>query len=111
MPIVNVDAMRQSFFRDAGAKYHELVFYPSPQIGSSRSPRQTRPRITLFNLNTQAGPVVLEIPPATGAVLFGSLNDAWQVPALDFGPAGEDQGKGGQYLLLPPGYVKPVPAG
>lgn len=54
---------------------------------------------------------MLDLPPAVGAGLFGSLNDAWQEPQADVGPNGTDQGKGGKYLLLPPGYTDNVLAG
>jgi hypothetical protein len=43
--------------------------------------------------------------------LFGTLLDAWQVPRADVGPEGEDQGKGGKYLLLPPDFKGGPPAG
>jgi hypothetical protein len=29
----------------------------------------------------------------------------------DAGPSGADAGKGGKYLILPPGYASPVPEG
>jgi hypothetical protein len=64
-----------------------------------------------FNFNTKEGAVVLVIPPAAGAGLFGTLLDAWQVPLADVGPEGEDQGKGGKYLLLPPDFKGDAPAG
>src|SRR4029079_4952341 len=34
-----------------------------------------------------------------------------QSPLEDVGPAGVDQGKGGKYLILPPGYSGTVPDG
>jgi hypothetical protein len=37
--------------------------------------------------------------------------DAWQTPLEDVGPKGVDKGKGGKYLLLPPGYTGSIPAG
>lgn len=43
--------------------------------------------------------MVLEFP-GVGAGLFGSIMDAWQIPLADVGPAGDDEGKGGKYLLL-----------
>jgi hypothetical protein len=52
---------------------------------------------------------VLEVPPAVGAELSGSLIDAWQAPLVDVGPTGADAGAGGTYLLLPPGHA-PTPA-
>jgi len=58
------------------------------------------------------GPVVLEVP-ARGekASLYGQIVDAWQLTLADVGPAGVDQGAGGKYLLLPPGYDRAVPDG
>jgi hypothetical protein len=61
------------------------------------------------------GPLVFEAPPQ----LQGILLDAWQRPIPvdggkffgDVGFAGPDAGKGGKFLLLPPGYNGPVPEG
>jgi hypothetical protein len=30
MPIVSVDVMRQAFFRDAGAKYGDIIYFSKP---------------------------------------------------------------------------------
>jgi hypothetical protein len=57
------------------------------------------------------GPVVLESPPADEGVINGAIMDAWQVPLEDVGPAGVDEGKGGKYLVLPPGCKDTVPDG
>jgi len=112
MPIVSVYAMRQAFFRDAKANYNDVVFLSTPSDWKFQT---TTPNITTryvyFNFNTKEGPVVVEIPPAVEAGLFGSLLDAWQVPLADVGPEGEDQGKGGKYLLLPPDFSGNPPAG
>jgi hypothetical protein len=54
---------------------------------------------------------VVIIPPSFEAGLFGTLLDAWQVPLVDVGPKGEDQGRGGKYLLLPPDFKGDVPTG
>jgi hypothetical protein len=55
---------------------------------------------------------VLEVPPASDkGVLYGQVVDAWQETIAAVGPSGEDKGKGGKYLFLPPGYDKPVPGG
>ena len=37
--------------------------------------------------------------------------DAWQTALEDVGPAGVDKGKGGKYLILPPGYNGTPPDG
>ena len=53
------------------------------------------------------GPTVVEVPPG----LLGAFNDMWFRYAGDVGPAGPDKGKGGSYLVLPPGYQGDVPDG
>jgi hypothetical protein len=61
------------------------------------------------------GPLVMEAPPE----LQGILMDYWQRPIPvdggkffgDVGLAGPDGGKGGKFLLLPPGYKGAVPEG
>ena len=112
MPIVSMNAMRQAFFRDAKAKYNDIVYWsePSDWRNQTTTPNGTV-RYVYFNFNTKTGPVVVEIPPAVEAGLFGSLLDAWQTPLIDVGPRGEDQGKGGKYLLLPPDFKGEAPSG
>ena len=39
------------------------------------------------------------------------MDDCWQAAIEDVGPAGVDKGKGGKYLILPPGYNEKVPDG
>jgi hypothetical protein len=54
------------------------------------------------------GPVVLELPAAAnGNSFLGTIADAWQLPLTDVG----FEGKGGKYLVLPPGYAGKVPPG
>ena len=55
--------------------------------------------------------MVLEIPPAGDGSITGSIDDGWQTALEDVGPAGVDKGKGGKYLILPPGYKDKVPDG
>ena len=58
------------------------------------------------------GPVVVEIPPADADhVIVGSFDVAWQNALADVGPAGADKGKGGKYLITPPGYKDKAPDG
>ena len=58
-------------------------------------------------LDTKDGPLVVEVPPQ----VLGMINDFWGRYVCDLGRAGPDQGQGGKYLLLPPGYTGEVPAG
>ncbi len=55
----------------------------------------------------QDGPTVIEIPPG----MLGFLDDAWQRFVGNMGVTGPDKGKGGKYLVLPPGYTGKVPSG
>ncbi len=57
--------------------------------------------------NTKDGPLVIEAPPNT----LGFIDDFWCRYVIDIGRAGPDKGKGGKYLLLPPGYTREVPDG
>jgi hypothetical protein len=53
------------------------------------------------------GPTVVEVPPG----MLGMVDDAWMRFVGNFGVAGPDRGKGGKYLVLPPGYTGEVPEG
>jgi len=53
------------------------------------------------------GPLVMETPPG----MLGAFNDSWFRYIADIGPFGEDKGKGGKYLILPPAYVGEIPEG
>ncbi len=53
------------------------------------------------------GPVVVEVP----AMMLGGFSDMWQTEVAGIGPTGEDKGKGGKFLLLPPGYSGNIPDG
>ena len=58
-------------------------------------------------LDLKDGPVVVEVPPG----VLGLADDMWMHYIVDLGLAGPDNGKGGRYLFLPPGYDGPVPEG
>src|SRR4249920_3404157 len=112
MPAVNFDRLYQSMARAAGA-WNQVAYW-------SRLPDWKNQTLTpnpdviylmpIFNTR-EVGPMVLEIPPADDGVINGTVMDAWQVPLEDVGPAGVDKGKGGKYLILPPGYAAAVPDG
>ena len=53
------------------------------------------------------GPTVVDVPPG----MLGVFNDAWFRYTGDIGPFGQDKGKGGKYLVLPPGYEGEVTEG
>jgi len=110
MPLVNFDAMRQAYLRDAGAKYNDVIYWSKPSDWKNQvTTPNASTNYVMFFVNLKEGPVVVEVPPASDASLFGTLIDAWNVPVMDVGDAGEDRGKGAKYLLLPPAYkAQPV---
>ena len=61
--------------------------------------------LAFFDLSD--GPLVLETPTDS----LGIVDDMWFGWITDFGLPGADRGRGGTYLLLPPGYDGPVPEG
>lgn len=61
--------------------------------------------------NVKNGPIVIEVPPAQGGSIAGNIVNVWQMPLEDAGPEGADKGRGGKYLILPPGHKGNVPAG
>jgi len=61
---------------------------------------------TFLDLKTD-GPTVIESPPN----VLGILDDMWMRYLGDVGNAGPDKGKGGKFLILPPGYKGDVPDG
>ena len=52
-------------------------------------------------------PIVVPTPPN----VLGFIDDHWFKYVTDFGNAGPDKGKGGRFLILPPGYEGEVPEG
>jgi len=56
-------------------------------------------------LELKNGPVVIESSPG----VLGVVNDFWFRYVTDLGNAGPDKGKGGKYLVVPPGYQGELP--
>jgi hypothetical protein len=113
MPAISIREFQESAFKDYGISWNDVVLWSKPA-----TPRQELitannqvPYLLTF-LNLRQGPVVVEIPAAGAkAQLFGSFVDNWQAPIVDVGPSGTDEGRGGKYLFLPPGYSEPIPDG
>jgi hypothetical protein len=112
MPAVNFDRMLQAAIQNGGAA-NQVIYWSRP-VNSKNQTLTPNPDTIYFNpfYDTTNGPMVLEIPPAEGdSSITGSIDDAWQNALEDVGPAGVDKGKGGKYLITPPGYDEKVPAG
>ena len=107
IPVVNQAGMRDSL-REFGPDNQTDVLWEG--LVDPRSVELTANDNTIYNfiwIDTKKGPLVVEVPPK----VLGGVNDFWYRWVADVGITGEDQGQGGKYLVLPPGYEGEVPAG
>jgi hypothetical protein len=107
LPAVSVEAFRKSYV-DFGPVNQTVLI--SEQLLDARSlflTANTTTPYTVLYLDTNTGPLVLEIPPE----VLGPIDDAWFRWVSDVGITGPDKGEGGKYLLLPPNYTGAVPDG
>ncbi len=115
MPAVNYDRMYQAMVHaaKAGEGSNKVVYWSGlfDWKNQTLTPNPDSIYLMPFFNTKDVGPVVLEIPPADAGSITGSVDDCWQTALEDVGPAGLDKGKGGRYLILPPGYKDSVPGG
>src|SRR5580765_1921549 len=108
MPAVNYYLMYQEMVNNVGGGFHQILYW-SRLLDSKNQTLTPNPDVIYLMpfFNTKdVGPVVLEIPPADDGVFNGSVMNYWLAAIEDVGPGGVDKGKGGKYLILPPGYDK-----
>jgi hypothetical protein len=113
MPAVNYDLMLQEMLTKTEGKVNQIVYWSRPLDWRNQTLTPNPDAIyfmTFFNTR-EAGPIVLDIPPAEGGSLAANIDNIWQMPLEDAGPEGADKGKGGRYLILPPGYKDRPPEG
>ena len=112
MSAVNFDLMVQAT-KKAGGDYNQITYWPALLDWKNQTitPNPDVIYVMPFVNTKEVGPMVLEIPPADTGTVVGSVMDRWQMAMDDVGPAGLDKGKGGKYLILPPGYKEKIPAG
>jgi hypothetical protein len=107
MPGASVYAIREGLKSQGADNQTVLVF---ETLMDSKSLFLTGNSETVYHLmwlDLRGGPLVIESPPN----VLGIIDDHWFKYVGDVGNAGPDQGKGGKYLLLPPGYSGQVPSG
>ena len=112
MPAVNFELMCQAMLH-AKSSFNQIVYWSRLPDWKNQTLTPNPDAIYLMPfINTKdVGPVVLEVPPADEGSITGSIDDAWQTAVEDVGPAGVDKGKGGKYLILPPGFKEKAPDG
>jgi len=108
MPGASTEALRVGMASE-GADNNQtvLIFEDLMDSHSLFLTGNTESIYNLMWLDTKAGPLVIETPPN----ILGIIDDHWFEYVGDVGNAGPDKGKGGKYLLLPPGYEGDVPEG
>lgn len=107
IPIVNQAGMRDSM-RQFGPDNETDVIWEN--LVDSKTVELTANDNTVYSfiwLDTHKGPLVVEIPP----MVLGLIDDFWYHWVADVGITGADQGKGGKFLILPPGYQGEIPEG
>ncbi|CAM2866054.1 DUF1254 domain-containing protein [Prescottella defluvii] len=108
VPGASLVAMRRGF-RSVGIDGLGTIAYTDPRANSGSyflTPNTETTYATMF-FDLRDGPVVIE-PPAESLCV---VDDFWFRYVADMGIAGPDQGKGGKYLFLPPGYQGEEPDG
>jgi hypothetical protein len=113
MPAVNYDLMLQEMLTKTQAKVGQVIYWGRPLDWHNQTLTPNPDALYFITfVNTKDGPVVLDLPPGNDNGSFnGNIVTLWQMPLADAGLLGTDKGKGGKYLILPPGYKEKIPAG
>jgi hypothetical protein len=113
MPAVNYDLMLQEMLTKTAGKVGQVIYWGRP-LDAKNQTLTPNPDALYFMafFNTKDGPVVLDLPPGDADGSFnGNIVTVWQMPLEDAGLLGVDKGKGGKFLVLPPGYKEKAPNG
>ncbi|MEW6996982.1 DUF1254 domain-containing protein [Colwelliaceae bacterium BS250] len=109
LPAMNVSSMRRGMDDLVGTESNTLAIWKDRIDYHAKISTANSDVIYAFNWLDlkKEGPMVLDMPPK----LQGLMDDMWHRPLSDIGGAGPDRGKGGKFLVLPPGYEGEVPEG
>lgn len=111
MPAAGIVDIMLATKRDLGGDIGDVVYFSKPMVSRHGflTANNNVPYVIAL-LSTKDGPIVVDVPPADEKTsYFGTFVNAWDTPIADVGPPGDDKGKGGKYLFLPPGYDGEVP--
>jgi hypothetical protein len=107
IPIVNQVAMRNTLREYGPVNTTDAIWENRVDSKTVELTANDNVVYSFIWLDTSKGPLVVEIPPD----VLGLIDDMWYRWVADVGITGEDRGKGGKYLVLPPGYTGDVPDG
>ena len=109
-PALSAHGLMKGWVRDYGMRDSSDIFVTANRLDSSALilTGNTESLYSFIVLDLKAnGPTVIEVPPG----VMGPIDDHNFLFLADVGPTGQDKGKGGKYLILPPGYEGNVPDG
>ena len=109
-PALSAHGMMKGWVRDLGMRDSSDILVTANRLDSTPLilTGNTESLYSFFVLDLKAnGPTVIEVPPG----VMGPMDDHNFLFLADVGPTGQDKGKGGKYLILPPGYEGDVPDG
>ena len=107
MPAASVFAVCEGVDK-AGVKRNEVIGM-TEDLMDARSLFLTPNATTVYVfacVDLKGGPIVVHVPPN----VLGPVDDAYFRYVTDVGMTGPDQGKGGKYLFVPPGYTGNLPS-
>jgi hypothetical protein len=105
MPAASLSAMREGL-RSIGVNNRTVAIFEDMMDARSLCLTANTESVYLTGwLDLTDGPIVVETPPS----VLGFVDDFWFHYVTDMGNAGPDGGKGGKFLLLPPGYPNDAP--
>ncbi|HEY8337942.1 MAG TPA: DUF1254 domain-containing protein [Tardiphaga sp.] len=107
LPAVNMAGLREGLLQVGPANTTIPTFDALMDARSLFLTANANVAYTWIWINLHDGPLVAEVPP----MVLGMIDDFWFRYVTDIGVVGPDKGKGGKYLLLPPGYKGEVPEG
>ncbi|MGB5414540.1 MAG: DUF1254 domain-containing protein [Polyangiales bacterium] len=109
LPVVSLYTQMRAEAEGGAVESHQVLFHE--ELADAKARFLTTNNTTLYlwaHIDLEKnGPTVIESPPG----VLGVLDDMNFRYLTDIGVAGPDKGKGGKYLILPPGYQGEVPKG
>jgi len=110
LPMASIHALVEGYKSIGVTEAHHMIV--TDKLMDSNPLFLTANTDTVYAFNAfdleKTGPLVIDVPPGTGP---GTVNDAFFRFVVDMGAPGPDRGKGGKYLILPPGYEGEEPEG
>src|SRR5262249_12652165 len=91
MPAVNTDLMRQEMVTKTGGRVNQILYWSRPLNWKNQTltPNPHSIYFMAFFDTKDAGPIVLEVPPADASGSFaGNIVTLWQASLEDVGPQG-----------------------